>query len=65
MTCNRKFVLIKYCAVGFQNEKLFVANVRGICRGVHGPLGYAPHLAPPWRSSAQPKNICLTIHLLS
>ena len=26
--CNRKFVLL-YCAVGFENKKVFVANARG------------------------------------
>ena len=29
MTCNRKFVLIKYCAVGFQNEKIICCQCQG------------------------------------
>jgi hypothetical protein len=33
-----------YCAVGFQNKKVFVANARGSTVGVHGSLGYTPHL---------------------
>ena len=37
--------MLLYCAVGFQNKKVFVANAaRGSTVGVRGSLGYTPHL---------------------
>ena len=65
--CNRKFVLL-YCAVGFQNKKVFVANARGSPVGVHGPLGYTPHLVLsciPVEKSSTPAEKDLLVHTFS